>query len=230
MKKSLVFAVAMLSVAFLSGCLMTREQIREGATSPGGSKSEISQMQVKRAEEVARMDELEESVRLLRGEVEVAQNQIRQMEAANKAASKVDGNQPMSQKEVLQKLAIFEEALRSMEAKVNSMGQELQALKSRPKSAATSSAKPKEDTVGNYGGAQQSFDRKDWKKAIVGYEKYRELNPKGRRYADATYKIGVCFQELGMKSEAKSFYQEVIAKFPKSNTAKKAKYRLSQVK
>jgi hypothetical protein len=85
---------------------------------------------------------------------------------------------PMSQKEVLQKLAIFEEALRSMEAKVNSMGQELQALKSRPKSAATSSAKPKEDTVGNYGGAQQSFDRKDWKKAIVGYEKYRELNPK----------------------------------------------------
>ena len=107
MKKSLVFAVAMLSVAFLSGCLMTREQIREGATSPGGSKSEISQMQVKRAEEVARMDELEESVRLLRGEVEVAQNQIRQMEAANKAASKVDGNQPMSQKRGLAKACYF---------------------------------------------------------------------------------------------------------------------------
>jgi TolA-binding protein len=42
----------------------------------------------------------------------------------------------------------------------------------------------------------------------------------------ATYKIGVCFQELGMIEEAKAFYDEVIAKYPKSNEAAKATSRL----
>lgn len=227
MKKSNLMLIAVTSL-LLSGCLMTREQIREGSK-PGEGGSQVSQMQVKRAEEVARMDELEESVQLLRGEVEVAQNTIRQLEAANQASQDVDEEKPMSAKEVVQKLAIFEEALRAMETKMNVMSQEIQVLKARP-AATASKPKPKAETQGNYAGAQQSFDKKNWKKAIVGYEKYRELNPKGRRYADATYKIGVCFQELGMKSEAKSFYQEVIAKYPKSNTAKKAKYRLTQVK
>ena len=209
---------------------MTREQIREGAT-PGEGQSEISQMQVKRAEEVARMDELEESVRLLRGEVEVAQNQITQMEQAKQAAASEAGEQQaMSSKSMEQRLVIFEEALRSFETKLVAMSAEIQKLKSRPAAKAASATKPKAESVGNYGGAQKSFDQKSWKQAIVGYEKYRELNPKGRRYADATYKIGVCFQELGMKTEAKAFYEEVIAKYPKSNTAKKAKYRLSQVK
>lgn len=223
--------VSVLMLAFvipvLTGCLESFEHIREG-TSSTKPKSKVSQMQVERAEEVARIDELEESLRLLRGEIEVAQNQIRQMEAADQAAAAVDEDQPMSAKEVLQKLAIFEEALRSMESKMNSMDQEIQKLKARPVAKAAAKSKVTEST-GNYGGAQQAFDRRDWKKAIVGYEKYRELNSKGRRYADATYKIGVCFQELGMKSEAKSFYQEVIAKYPGSNMSKKAKYRLSQV-
>jgi len=33
-----------------------------------------------------------------------------------------------------------------------------------------------------------------------------------------------------MANEAKAFYEEVIGKFPKSSTAKKAKYRLSKLK
>ncbi|MEO0336696.1 MAG: tetratricopeptide repeat protein [Pseudomonadota bacterium] len=230
MNRSLMTFTIASSSLLLTGCLMTRQQIREGANS-GGGNAKVSQMQVKRAEEVARMDELEENLRLLRGEVEVAQNQLLQINAEKQAAAEAaaSGDQPMSSKDVAQKLAIFEEALRALETRMNSMSQDIQQLKSRPAAAAATTKKPQE-SLGNYGGAEKAFDRKAWKQAIVGYEKYRELNPKGRRYADATYKIGVCFQELGLKTEAKSFYEEVIAKYPSSNTAKKAKYRLSQVR
>ena len=55
------------------------------------------------------------------------------------------------------------------------------------------------------------------------------MNPKGKRYADATYKIGMSFQELKLKDDAKAFYQEVIQKFPKSSEAKKAEVRLKKL-
>ncbi|MEZ4872462.1 MAG: tetratricopeptide repeat protein [Bdellovibrionales bacterium] len=43
---------------------------------------------------------------------------------------------------------------------------------------------------------------------------------------EATLKIGECFQELGMASEAKVFFDEVIEKSPDSKEAKKARIRL----
>ncbi|MBK9294536.1 MAG: tetratricopeptide repeat protein [Oligoflexia bacterium] len=48
--------------------------------------------------------------------------------------------------------------------------------------------------------------------------------------AEATYKIGLCFTELGLKKDAKEFYKDVIEKYPKTSWAKKAKYRISQIK
>jgi len=72
--------------------------------------------------------------------------------------------------------------------------------------------------------------KKHWKEAIVAYEKYRSTNPTGKRYAEATYKIGASFHELGMKSEAKAFYAEVVEKFPKGEWAKKSNGRLKALK
>ena len=48
--------------------------------------------------------------------------------------------------------------------------------------------------------------------------------------AELNYKIGVCFQEMGMKSEAKAFFEEVVEGYPKSRTAEKSKYRLKNIK
>ena len=45
-----------------------------------------------------------------------------------------------------------------------------------------------------------------------------------------TYKIGVCFQELGLKNEAKTFYKSVVNGFSTKFKAHKfASYRLSQI-
>ena len=71
---------------------------------------------------------------------------------------------------------------------------------------------------------------KKFKDAILAYQKYRDGNPKGRHYGEATFKMGVCFQEMGLKDEAKVFYEEVISKFPGSKDAKKAAVRAKQLK
>ena len=56
------------------------------------------------------------------------------------------------------------------------------------------------------------------------------MNPTGKRYAEASFKMGQSFQELGMKTEARSFYSEVLEKFPKSDWAKKANLHLKSLK
>ena len=78
--------------------------------------------------------------------------------------------------------------------------------------------------------AQGHFASKEWKKAILNYQKYVDEFPKGKEVSDSKYKIGVCFQELGMKDEAMAFYEEVVAHFSKSEAGKKAKLRLSKLK
>lgn len=74
-----------------------------------------------------------------------------------------------------------------------------------------------------------AFAAKDWKGAVVIYQKYRDKYPKGKKFVEATYKIGICFKELKLKSEAKTFFDEVIEKFPSSPEAKKAKSQLKSL-
>ena len=78
--------------------------------------------------------------------------------------------------------------------------------------------------------AEVHFKNKEWKKAILSYQKYSEDSPKGKMVAEAKYKIGVSFQELGLKDEAIAFYEEVVAQFPATEIGKKAKFRLTQIK
>jgi len=75
--------------------------------------------------------------------------------------------------------------------------------------------------------AEKYFEKEEWKKAIINYEKYREKNKKGPFYRKSTFQIGLCFQKLEMHKEAKVFFREVLESFPKSAEAKKARKLLS---
>lgn len=221
MNQFLLITLLMSSLA-LPGCLMTRDQIREG-TSGASSPSSISQEQIKKAETAARQDDLEALIRANTGRMEVLENEINQMKRLE-----IEKQASGTQSEDTQKrFAIFEEALKGMERQIQTLAAEVQALKSSSASGGGSGKKKKK---GNFAGAQEAFGKKDWKRAIVGYQKYRDLNPKGKWYPEATYKIGVSFQELKMNSEAKAFFEEVIAKYPKDSHSKKAKYRLKNLK
>ncbi len=79
------------------------------------------------------------------------------------------------------------------------------------------------------------FDDKKWTKAVAEYQVYREKaksvnQTKTEDYALATYKIGVCFQELNLKQEAKTFYKSVVKQNAETKAAKYAKYRLEKLK
>lgn len=74
--------------------------------------------------------------------------------------------------------------------------------------------------------AESYFQLKQWKKAIVDYSKFPEKYSRSKRMPQALYKIGLSFENLGMKQDARDFYADLIEKFPRSPEAKKAKAKI----
>jgi TolA-binding protein len=69
---------------------------------------------------------------------------------------------------------------------------------------------------------------KSLKQAILAYQRVIE-DPKSEKNDAALHKIGQSFEQLGLKDEAAAFYEEVIAKYPKSPVVADAKKRLKNL-
>jgi tol-pal system protein YbgF len=67
---------------------------------------------------------------------------------------------------------------------------------------------------------------KQYKAAIVDFSKFSDQFPKSKRIPTSLLKIAQSFDALGMATDAKSFYQELLERFPRSPEARKAKARL----
>jgi TolA-binding protein len=201
----------------LLGCLKTRSQLKQSGSS--GRLEEKQQTAVQQqAQQNLQMDELAEELRAMNGRIEILETELRQ----KKQGLETGELDPIES--INDKLRLYEQALLKLEESVLALQAQVTSA-SQP-----SKKKPDPQKKGNFASAQQSFASKQWKDAIFSYQKYRDLNPKGRNYAEATYKMGVSFQELGMSGEAKTFYSEVVEKFPKTSYGKKAKYRLKHLK
>ena len=230
-----------LLVVFVSGCanLRTRKDMREG---DGELEKQTS---VQRRDETRsksapaakppppapKEDDLNDQMRQLNGRVDSAENQVTQLNAA--VVNEKESVTSMA-KAIDQKFLNYEEAIKKLEAQVVTLNEQVDSLQ-RPGSSGGSSTGAAgggavKNKAASYAEAEEQFAAKKWKEAIVNYQKYRDENPKGKMYADATYKIGMCFQELKLKDEAKVFFDEVIAKYPGSKEAKKATFRSKQLK
>ena len=55
-------------------------------------------------------------------------------------------------------------------------------------------------------------------------------DPKSAKTDGALYKIGLSFEELGFENEAAAFFEELIAKFPRSVVVNDAKNRLGAIR
>lgn len=217
MKNLLVlFFGAVLSLA-LVGCLKTRSQLKQSGSAATVEEKRQTVVQ-QRAQQSLQMDELAEELRAMNGRIEILETELRQKQEAPVTAEA----DPLAS--INDKLRLYEQALLKLEESVLALQTQVAAGN---KAAAK---KPKAKKKGNFASAQEAFSGKRWKDAIFSYQKYRDLNPKGRKYAEATYKMGVSFQELGMSGEAKTFYSEVVEKFPKTSYGKKATYRLKNLK
>jgi TolA-binding protein len=74
--------------------------------------------------------------------------------------------------------------------------------------------------------AECYFKDQKYKLAIADYSEFPEKYTKSKHMPEALYKIGVSFEALGSKDDAKGFYQLLVDKFPKSPQAKKVKSKL----
>lgn len=213
--------ILVISVAFVTGCLQTRQAIKEnaGVTSEEHAKAEAH----------AESLENEEQIRILRGEIESLEHRLQEAQMAREQA---EADRADSRQQLEDRLKIYEETISKLETQYLNLAQKMESMSATKASPAVGGPK-KADTSkapSNYDTAEALFAQKKWREAIVEYQNYRDKNPKGQSYADATYKIGVSFQELGMKDEAQAFYNEVVQKFGKTKTADKAKYRLKNLK
>lgn len=211
------------------GCvaLKTREEVNQSETSRT-AQTQVTQLQTQKAEADNKVLALQDELRQLNGRLDM-------LEKREQDQKQVETPTGPTNKDIIEQMKIFEQNNAAMRAKIEELegklavAQKAQATAATQKVAATTPA-PKEKSKDTYQTAEDLFNKKEWKSAILSYQAYRDANPKGSNYAQATYKIGVSFQELKMKDEAKVFFEEVVQKFPKSPAARKSKFRLGQLK
>jgi TolA-binding protein len=230
-----LFVMLLSSLVFELGCLQTRTDVKE-IEQRQVIQQQVSTIQKSSADANSRYFEVEEQLRAINGRIEVVENQVaresRQAQTQNKIQTeKVAENS--------QKLNLLQEALVKLEQQQMIAQAEIATLRSenatlqaamQTKGSGSSDSSKKNGSQSAYKQGQEQFSKKDWKRAILSYQKYREEHPKGKFFREATFQIGACFQELGLKDEATTFYKEVLAKYPKSDEAKKAKLKLKSLK
>ncbi len=220
MKAIKIISSLILCVA-VSGCIRTRSEIEEVA-----DQKQVRSLQEEKATLQMQVNDVQADLRQTVGRIDLLERFIE--ESAQKKQQPEDEG-TVSQKD---RLKAYEESLASIEAQVKEMTIEVAALKKMviSGSGVSKSGTKVKSKKNHLSEAEALFAKKDWQKAILGFQNYREKYPKGKFYKVATYKIGVCFQELGMLSEAKSFFDEVIDRYSKSREARKSRKRLKTLR
>jgi TolA-binding protein len=205
----------------LAGCLQTRDTQKEHEEKQVLQK-QLSTLQTTSADSHVRFQDLDEENRRLAGRVEALEMKLAQFSSKNEKSSGA------VEAKLKENNEIYKEEFAKIGVELTQIKEQILALQNEGRRAAESaiSAKGSEGTKDGFKAGEGKFEKKNWKEAILDYERYRAQHPKGKQFSAATYKIGVCFQELGLSEEAKAFYEEVIAKFPKTKDAEKATTRL----
>lgn len=206
----------------LTGCpeFVTRSEMKE-LEQRRVMDAQVQTIQQKNADQSVRLAELEALLREQNGQVEVLQNNLRKMEEEKLASSQ-------EKEDLKSQISTLKEDSVKLNEQMQAIAAALEAIKNQPKTIETKEAKS--DVNDLYKKAEELFAEKDWKTAALTYQKFKETRPKDKRVADATYKMGVCFQELGLKDESAAFYEEVISRFPGTSAAKKSQTRLKSLK
>lgn len=233
------YLIITLAMTSLVGCLKTREDLRSDESdsrpqqqqtisqakpvkhsppAPAPAPVQSAPASAPQVKAAAIITDDEDQMRHLNGRIE----NLEQAQAESKK-NQVEVTKQVVKEETDARFKAYEEELKALQLKV-------QALTDIQEQKVAVAEMKEKNPKAFYEKGEELFKEQKWKEAISAYQKYREAQPKGQYQADATYKIGVCFQELHMKDEAKTFYEEVIQKAPKSREAKKAAIRLKSLK
>ncbi len=210
MVKSLLALAMMVLVA---GCLQTRANLR--SQTPAAPTPQ----QQKAAEEALQKEDANKEFRDLYGRIEGVEKQV------------ADAKSNETVKALETRVAQMETELNLLRATVsdlNAKAKKEEQMKSSDERAGNT-PQPKAHFKSPLADANKHFESKKWEDAVLAFEEYRKNHPKGQEYPEATLKIGMCFQNMNLKDDAKAFYKEVIEKFPKSKEASTAKTKLKKL-
>jgi TolA-binding protein len=205
-----LFAVIFLFITV--GCLQTRSALRDQT----GQAPKVTAQQQKAAEAAIQQENTDKEFREMYGRIESVENQIKLLS---------DG----------EKTKVLETRMAQMETEMNLLRATLSELNAKAKKEAQMLSSDQRANIEKKSPpsalqeATKHFEDKKWEDAILAYEEYRKSNPKGKEYAEATLKIGLCFQNMGLKDDAKVFFKEVVDKYPKTKEADAAKTKLKKL-
>ncbi len=78
--------------------------------------------------------------------------------------------------------------------------------------------------------ATLAYDRGEWNIAAESLGKYLQDYPSGRHVATALFRIGECYMKENQMKVAETYYEEVVKRYPESEGAPSAAYRLGALK
>jgi TolA-binding protein len=219
-----LIALTMSGALMTSGCLQTRANLKEQEEKQVLRKQVVN-LQQSTADVSSKFNEVDEDLRKTNGRIEALDARMTQIKDR---AEKNDFALESKFKEQDTKFQAFREELQKIQAELLEVKASNAALQAafQAGGATSGSGSSKNSDKNPFELGDTRFEQKAWREAIFAYEDYRKSYPKGKNFGAATYKIGVCFQELGMLDDAKPFYDEVISKFPKSKEADRARSRL----
>lgn len=207
------FSLKMIVLPFLiTSCLQTRSALRGGSAG-----TPVTAQQQKAAEEAIKKEDTDKEFRELYGRIETVEKQV----AEAKDSEKV--------KMLETRLAVMETEMNLLKTTVSELNAKAKKEALMMSSDERASTSPKEIVKNPLLNANKHFGEKKWEDAILAYEEYRKNNPKGKEYPEATLKIGLCFQNMGLKDDAKVFFKEVADKYPKTKEAETAKSKLKKL-
>ncbi len=209
-----------LTLTMLSGCISLK--IRDDKKKVRKESEVVLQLRKQIADLRAKNQDYEEQFRMSTGKIE-------ELEILNRRTQ--DSNQKRLGEES-QQLQAYKDSVSELVAEKKKLELEVLKLKEENKKAKREVVAAKRSAKEHLNEGDKFFDDKKWSEAAAEYQAYRgkAKSKKNEDYALATYKIGVCFQELGLTKEAKTFYKSVVSKYKGLKAAKYAEYRLANLK
>lgn len=240
MKKNLIVIITLaLTILSQSGCLKTRAQLRDESDHPEVSNPiPLEPVQDVQPQGKYAIDEMKSEMTQMEGRIEELERVQKEAASSSPLSSiredlkkldlritDLEKNQALTLENVKK---IQESSSVSDPDEVFSQAKSLYENSKYNEAAGVFSTylkmpKAKEKQEATFLRGECYFKNKEYKKAIVDYSKFSEKWTHSKRSPEALYRIGQSFDALGMREEGKSFYQEVIEKYPKSPEAKKLK-------
>ncbi len=238
---AIALALACTLTVGASSCLKTRAQLRTEEDTDAATPKTADVRDVQPKGEYV-VDELKAEITRLSGRIEDLERQQKQQESSKDGDKKLKEEMTKLETRVVE----LEQAQASMltelkkaqsavpakeEVEFFSKGKKELAAKNYDQAiefftAYLKTPKGKYTEEATFLRADSYFAQKQYKKAIIDYSKFPEKFTSSKHMPTALYKIGQSFEAMGMKDDAKGFYQELIEKFPKAPEAAKARKKV----